>query len=89
MEAKNFEIYYFDHPSCSKAEYTRDVFETYSVRKSKTKDGLQNFLKKFKKNAPEKYQADIICGATLMLQDTGDGYVLGIITGTAMKKPVV
>lgn len=91
MKAENFEIYYFDHPSCLKAEYTSDVFETYSVWKSKdeTGDELQQFMETFKKNAPGKYQADIICGAKLMVQDTDENYVLVIITGTAMKKAVV
>ena len=96
LDAAAFEIYYFNHPICSKAEYKGDVLEVATERlynSNQANNHLKDFLKEVKKNVLRKFQADIICGGKLdssfhrykKYSKTYE-YLTMSFTGTAMKK---
>ena len=96
MDAKTFEIYYFDHPTCLKAEYKGDVLEVATEKlynSDQANNHLKDFLREVKKNVLTKFQADMICGGKLesLFHDykkysKNRQYLTMTFTGTAMKK---
>ena len=96
MDAKTVEIYYFDHPTCLKAEYKGDVLEVATEKlyySDQANNHLKDFLKEVKKNVLNKFQADIICGGKLdssfhkyKRYSKVYEYLTMTFTGTAMKK---
>ena len=98
LHAATFEIYYFDHPTCSKAEYKGDVLEVATEKlhnSDQAKYHLKDLLKEVKENVAKKFQADIICGGKMessfhsykKYSKTYE-YLTMTFTGTAMKKIV-
>ena len=96
LDASTFEIYYFNHPTCSKAEYKGDVLEVATEKlynSDQANNHLKDFLKEVKKNVPKKFQADMICGGKLdssfheyIRYSKTYRYLTMTFTGTAMKK---
>ena len=76
LDASAFEIYYFDHPTCARADYKGDVLE-FSIKKDvyglafgyQGISGAGPFMEKFvedvKTNVALKFGANIICGGRL------------------------
>ena len=78
LDVSAFEIYYFDHPTCGKAEYKGDVYEFLSTElyetPSEAKKDSEDFLNAVKANVAKNFDADIICGGkleTLIYERTG------------------
>ena len=78
LDVSAFEIYYFDHPTCGKAEYKGDVYEYFSnelyENPSEAKEHSEDFLNAVKANVAQNFDADIICGGkleTLIYERTG------------------
>ena len=78
LDVSAFEIYYFDHPTCGKAEYKGDVYEYFTVElyenPSQAKKESEDFLNEVKANVAKNFDADIICGGkleTLIYEWTG------------------
>ena len=78
LDVSAFEIYYFDHPTCGKAEYKGDVYEYRTQdlyeNPSQAKKESEDFLNEVKANVAKNFDADIICGGkleTLIYEWTG------------------
>ena len=78
MDATAFEIYYFDHPTCTSAEYKGDVLEIRTkdfytqlfyqdgrFRGSQRNKAIEDFMNEVKANVPNKFGGSIICGGKL------------------------